>query len=90
MSLGRLMTIRISRRATVMIPLKDLFLLESVFFSMAETQSLEMWLIATLLMCLRKELPEGSNLPMYGRLCQTFSVTLHSWGAKSFSLLGLP
>ena len=72
------------------VPLKDLVALESVFFSMAETQSMEMWLIATLLVCLHQALDLEADMLMFERLCQTFSsaaVRLHALGAKASAFL---
>ena len=49
-----------------------------------------MWLIATLLKCLRQVIEPGENLAMYERVCRTFSgasVRLHTLGAKASAFL---
>ena len=85
-SLCRLGGSKISKKTCVSVSMKDLVQIESAFYSMAETQSFEMWLVSTLLKCLREVIDPGENLAMFERLCSVFSgasVRLHVLGAKA-------
>ena len=89
-NLCRILQSKVSRRNTVSVPLRDLVSLESVLFSMGETQSMGMWLIATLLVLLRNSLGPDSDLALYERLCQSFSssaVRVHALGARASAFL---